>query len=254
MTYGNDDQHVIVSRETPQLSEVMTTLGTSTTLISQKQAQGEHHMDMGNKEIKARYHTEDLKKTLIKVGSKLLAEEGLAQLSLRKVAKLAGVSHTAPYRHFCDKSELLVSIALCDFETLLSDLNFAKDSHKGQPHKQLKAAGSAYIKMFLKHPEATELMFGGTLKGATAFEDIELYSRSCLGVLEEIIDNGQKMGMFDSTRAATDLAVAAWSIVHGLAMLRSGDQLTTLYSSEDEITEIGDYIAGVLLVGMAANN
>ena len=108
--------------------------------------------------------------------------------------------------------------------------------------------------MFLKHPEATELMFGGTLRGATAFEDIELYSRKCVGVLEDIIKDGQEKGIFDSTRSATDQAVAAWSIVHGLAMLRSGDQLTTLYSSEEEITEIGDYITGVLFAGMAAKN
>ena len=196
---------------------------------------------------------DDLKQTLIRVGRELLVEQGLPQLSLRKVAKLAGVSHTAPYRHFCDKSELLVSIALGDFKLLLENLKKAKKENDGNPKEQLKAAGAEYIRMFINYPEATELIFGGTLRGATAFEDIELCSRRCLEVLECIIKEGQKRKIFDNSKSATDLAVAAWSIVHGLAMLRSGDQLTNIYSTEDEITSIGDLIAGVLLKGMSLN-
>jgi AcrR family transcriptional regulator len=246
-----EKQNVMVSPASlPQ--EAITPRGTSAVIVTPQPELRETEQDATNVSSLKVGQKDDLKQTLIRVGRELLVEQGLSQLSLRKVAKLAGVSHTAPYRHFCDKSELLVSIALGDFELLLDELTKARKEFEGNPVFQLKAAGAAYIKMFLKHPEATELMFGGALRGATAFEDIELYSRKCLGVLEEIIADGQKHSLFDTKRPATDLAVAAWSIVHGLAMLRSGDQLTSLYSSEDEITEIGEFIAGVLLKGMSA--
>lgn len=242
---SNIEPNVMVSPASPT-QEAVTPRGTTTDVIVSNQELRETNV-IGLQQAP----TEDLKDALIRVGRELLVEEGLSQLSLRKVAKLAGVSHTAPYRHFCDKSELLVYIALKDFEILFEELEAAKNLYVGSPKAQLKAAGNAYIKMFLRHPEATELMFGGALRGATGFDDIEHYSKKCLGILEEIIEEGQKTGCFESTKSATDLAVASWSMVHGLAMLRSGDQLTTLYSLEDEITEIGNFIADILLKGMA---
>ena len=255
--YAEHDKHKIMVSQTSQTVEVSTPRGTTTSVISPDQESretlNEQNLNEQTMENKT-YHTDNLRTTLINVGRQLLTEEGLAQLGLRKVAKLAGVSHTAPYRHFCDKSELLVSIALKDFEILHSWLERAQKAFEGHPAMQLKAAGSAYIKMFLKHPEETQLMFGGTLRGATGFEDIEIYSRKCLAVLEEIIEKGQAKGIFDKKRSATDQAIAAWSIVHGLAMLRSGDQLTSIYSSEEDIEEVGEYIAGVLFAGMSASH
>jgi AcrR family transcriptional regulator len=248
--YAENNKHKIMVSQTSQTGEVSTPIGTTTSVIS-PDLESRETLNEQSSDNKS-YHADNLRTTLINVGRKLLAEEGLSQLSLRKVAKLAGVSHTAPYRHFCDKSELLVSIALKDFEILHNCLERAKKAFEGHPAMQLKAAGNAYIQMFLKHPEETELMFGGTLRGATGFEDIEIYSRKCLAVLEEIIEKGQSKGIFDKNRRTSDLAIAAWSIVHGLAMLRAGNQLTSIYSSEEEIEEVGEYIAGILFAGMSA--
>jgi AcrR family transcriptional regulator len=59
------------------------------------------------------YHHGDLKNALIQAGMEILAEEGLGSLSLRKVAKQAGVSHAAPYAHFNDKQALIAAISAC---------------------------------------------------------------------------------------------------------------------------------------------
>ena len=73
-------------------------------------------------DIEQSYHRDNLKDELIKNGLKLLNEEGYVNFPLRKVAKMCGVSHTAPYRHFKSKDDLVVSItseALKRFEDTL---------------------------------------------------------------------------------------------------------------------------------------
>src|SRR5262245_57255125 len=72
-----------------------------------------------------RYHHGDLRNALIQAGKTLLAEEGVAGLELRKVARAAGVSHAAPYRHFADKQALLAAIAEDGFYQLTEGMDAA---------------------------------------------------------------------------------------------------------------------------------
>ena len=68
--------------------------------------------------VKNTYHHKDLRGQLIQAAIALLPAKGANGLSLREVAKAAGVSHTAPYRHFKDKAALLAAIAQTGFERL----------------------------------------------------------------------------------------------------------------------------------------
>src|SRR5690606_1048602 len=77
--------------------------------------------------------------------------------------KVAGVSHSAPYRHFQDKNELMIAIAGAGFRALAEETARAGKSFSGQPEKQLIAAGVAYVKLAVAHPERTSLMFGGII-------------------------------------------------------------------------------------------
>lgn len=195
-----------------------------------------------------------LKRRLVDEGRKLLIKAGLNQLSLRKVAKEAGVSHTAPYRHFADKSELLVAIALEDYKILLESLEASVKKHPKKPVQQLLEAGKAYVKMFVMYPQGTDLMFGGTLKLATGYEKIEELNHSCLNVLERVISEGQMQGIFESTHQSRDLAVASWSMVHGISMLRSTHHLNSIYPNEQELLDISDITAKVLIAGLSVKH
>lgn len=66
-----------------------------------------------------RYHHGDLKRTLLKVADTELAKHGIQGLSLREIAKQAGVSHTAPYKHFRDKDQLLSEMVVAEYKNLI---------------------------------------------------------------------------------------------------------------------------------------
>ncbi len=194
------------------------------------------------------YHHHDLRKTLIEKGREEMIASGVHGLSLRQVARRSGVSHTAPYRHFNDKSELLVAIAKDGFDQLREAIKDARMA--GDPIQQFNIAGKAYVKMFLMHPETMQLMFGGVLNGATGLDELEQAGRETFRHLEELMAEGMELGLFQSDVTAKELALTAWSTTHGLAMLRSANQLSHSWHTEEEVVAAGEIVSKVLLGGI----
>ncbi len=105
------------------------------------------------------YHHGDLRRALISAGIELLGEGGASALDLRKVARKAGVSHTAPYRHFEDKRALVAAIAEEGFGRLTERL---KNAVSGvAPGLQLLALTRAYVDFALTEPALMREMFSG---------------------------------------------------------------------------------------------
>ena len=90
----------------------------------------------------------------------MIEEKGLAGLSLREVARAAGVSHTAPYRHFQDKADLLAAIAQKGFEQLTEDASKAARRYAGDPQKQFVAAAVQYVLFGVRNPRMAHLCRG----------------------------------------------------------------------------------------------
>ena len=91
---------------------------------------------------KPRYHHGDLRQALLEASLALIAEEGFAALSLREVARRAGVTHAAPYRHFVDKEALLGPVAEQGFRALTGRMKEPKARETG-PEGRLFAWGVA---------------------------------------------------------------------------------------------------------------
>lgn len=108
---------------------------------------------------KGPYHHGDLRSSLILAGSRMIEEKGLARLSLREVARAAGVSHTAPYRHFQDKADLLAAIAQVSFEQLTDEAGTAARRYTDDPQKQLVATSVQYILFGVRHPRSGAVDF-----------------------------------------------------------------------------------------------
>ena len=142
------------------------------------------------------YHHGNLRQALIDRGTHLLDEQGVTHFSLREVAKAAGVSHGAPYRHFSDRSALLEAIAAQGFANLEAACNAAVAAHPDAPRAQLMMAGRAYIEFALAHPGVLHIMFGGGLNLENAGPVFQQAAASAFAHLVGIIENGRQIGLY----------------------------------------------------------
>ncbi len=110
------------------------------------------------------YHHGDLKNALIKAGVDILAKEGVAGLSLRKVAQKAGVSHTAPYAHFTDKQALIAAISTEGFRMLYEQLTAVRMKYQDDPRRQLVEAAWAYVQFAQNEPAHFRVAFSSAVE------------------------------------------------------------------------------------------
>jgi AcrR family transcriptional regulator len=151
------------------------------------------------------YHHGDLRNALLEAARALLEEGPLAELSLRAVARRAGVSHAAPYRHFPNHEALLVELATEGFVELRSEIVGAA-SAKGAESDRIAKIGAAYMRFVARRPALARLMFGPQLPNRERFPE--------LGAAADAV--GEEIGTALHDPA---LGLAVWAAVHGLAML-----------------------------------
>jgi len=198
---------------------------------------------------KEKYHHGNLRLALINAGQQLLIEKGITGLSLRETAKTAGVSHTAPYRHFKDKDMLLAAIAESGFETLAEALQNASESYPSDPEKQLTEAAVAYVKLAITRIEMHQLMFGSILNEDSMSESMLEKKQMTFNTLFKIIEHGQKRNIY--LKAEThELTVAAWSIMHGYALLISSGQLREAATTLMQIETLARAVTTHLVKGL----
>jgi len=155
----------------------------------------------------------DVREALLAAARAELVEHGRAAISLRAVARRAGLSHASPKYHFGDRSGLLTVIATEGFHALARDLSRVQEPEARQ---QLAALGRAYIDFGLSHPALFELMFARSELHAT---DAELIAaqRQAIGALTTAVS---RLAGIDATPSRTPkLALISWALVHGLVVL-----------------------------------
>jgi AcrR family transcriptional regulator len=171
------------------------------------------------------YHHGDLKNALIQAGIEILADEGVKGLSLRSVAKRAGVSHTAPYAHFADKQALVAAISTEGYRKLYTYLIEIDQIHGNDPLRKLIEVAWSYVKFAVNDPAHFKITFSGVIemeKNYPAFVDI---SQKSFSFINEMIADCQKAEII--RKSPTDLiAVHLWGAIHGLATLLIEDQLS----------------------------
>ena len=157
------------------------------------------------------YHHGNLREVLIAEGVKLVEECGVSGLTLREIGDRAGVSRTAPYRHFADKTELLTAISEAGFAEFADALEAAAAGAEPKFASRLEAMGVAYLKFAKERRPYYEVMFGSPHRGGPA-------ATRAFEVLDGLIKSGQQSGDVRPGDSA-EMAKVVWSLVHGIAML-----------------------------------
>jgi AcrR family transcriptional regulator len=171
------------------------------------------------------YQHGNLRDALVQAGLKLLTDGGVANLSLRGAAQLAGVSHAAPYRHFADKDALVAAIAEEGFRLLGSFLRGeAEKVAGGSVRERLQAQGRGYVKFALEHPAYLQVIFGGLVcweqlpSEQAGAPGLAAASTEAYQLLRDAISEGIARGELRDVDPDV-LSLATWSMVHGLSHL-----------------------------------
>jgi AcrR family transcriptional regulator len=186
------------------------------------------------------YHHANLKQSLLDAAVVLLGEAGPQGFTLREVARRAGVSHNAPYRHFKDKDDLVAAVAAEGFDRLTESMKEAMVKG-GSAAERLRLTGRGYVEFAIQRPQHLAAMFeappteGSGAAGGRAFQ-VLLDAISAVQA-EGGLPPGDPLGF----------AVAAWAAVHGLAKLSISGRLPFDAAQTIEFT---GYLSRALMLGM----
>jgi len=164
------------------------------------------------------YHHGDLRETLMEAALASIAAHGTEKLSLRALAREAGVSATAPYRHFPSKQSLLAALAEEGFLELRARFDQVAAAPYPDLEQRLLAIGMAYIDFALANPTTYELMFGSVLGDFSPFRSLREAAAGCYQVLYRILEEGLSPDS-EPRLTATRLGGVVWAAVHGIASL-----------------------------------
>lgn len=163
------------------------------------------------------YHHGDLRAACLRAALELLEEDGANALSLRAVARRAGVAHSAPYRHYADRDALVSAVAAVGYRDLAEHLAAAHPSPSTPD--DLAAVAVAYVQFALQRPALFRVMFGepcdlDSPERVAATAAISAYVRAIVG------------RSFPGTNPEA-MSTAVWALVHGLAFLHLDGKLDT---------------------------
>lgn len=166
----------------------------------------------------------DLRTRVLAASVALIDEEGLGALSMREVARRAGVSHQAPYHHFPDRQAILAAVAQEGFALLAAGLEQAQ-VQRGSAGQRLEASGRAYVGFALAHRAHFRVMFRPELVDLTGYPEAKAEADRAYAALEQLVGAWAKeVGL--RAQEAQGMVLVAWSFAHGLASLALDGPLT----------------------------
>jgi AcrR family transcriptional regulator len=196
------------------------------------------------------YHHGDLRHALIQAGLELLSEGGAASLELRKVARKAGVSHAAPYRHFADKQALVAAINEEGFRLLAERIRTTLREAPGDSFEQLQAVARAYVQFAREHPWLMREMFSGLTIEREAFPDLSAASKDVFMTYWEVVKRGQEEGKIIDVDPGA-LSGVLWSLLHGVAMLTIENQIRPYTEGPGGVERVTRFSVQMLYEGLS---
>ncbi len=200
---------------------------------------------------RGRYHHGDLRRALLDAALEVLSREGASALTLREVARRAGVTHAAPYRHFADKQALLAAVAEEGFRMLTAAMLQGSGPLRENPVRALQAIGVAYVRFATTQRAHFQVMFGKDIDWAREQCELDQTADRCFDVLISAVQACQAVG---AVRPGDPLipALCAWSMVHGLSEFIANGQLSAMELSVPPVEQLVAIFNTMLIEGARA--
>lgn len=176
-------------------------------------------MEVNSVRKRETYHHGSLREELVEASVRLIETEGIGAVSLRRVAREAGVSPGAPYHHFTDRADLLSAISARGFDLLTQDLLSAVGTSPGTSRADdvVRVAG-AYVAFARRQPGHFQVMFRPELSEPEKHPAVQEAGDAALKVLTDLVD---RLGVADPQA----VGITLWALGHGLASLTLDGQL-----------------------------
>lgn len=196
------------------------------------------------------YHHGDLPNALVAAALELVRSEGIEALTLRAVARRAGVSEAAPYRHFADKDALLAAVAEQGFVSLKREMDAATArSVDADPLTRLRRLGAAYVRFGVEHAAHFRVMSGPVVARRKQYPSLDAAANASFASLLQALVEAQSAGIV-AQGDIEELGLAAWAFVHGLAALAIEGHLDDRIARDEDIGRLMARIARYLFLGL----
>lgn len=177
---------------------------------------------------------------IMQASVELIREQGLGALSMREVARRAGVSHQAPYHHFADRQAILSAIAEQGFDLLRDRVIAATTDKSGALLDRIMAAGEAYIGFAFEHREHFRVMFRPELVDNSQPDLKNAGDRAC-GIFYEVVCQTVAAGL-PADVSEDALFVLCWSVGHGFACLALDGPLDVVMPGNDRMQQMREML------------
>ena len=214
---------------------------------------------------KKTYHHGDLRKKLLETALEIISEHGLEKISMRALGRRLGVSRTAPYRHFSDKSALLCAIAEQGYKRLTAAMNHPSQQLSDDPLTRLKNTGIAYVEFAVSNPVHYRIMFGNEILESKRTPELIKSAETTFNELLNVVKVCRNEGVvkpFDPYIVANTL----WSMTHGISTLLIDGQIQAVNAFKGppamlqavsdpervDVKQIFEHMEEILITGLLA--
>jgi AcrR family transcriptional regulator len=193
-----------------------------------------------------RVHHGDIPRSARAACLHLVEQSGSAHVTLRQVAAQLGATHVALYRHFANKEALLASVAEEGYKLLQTQVK-ATVAEGGTPLDQLHRIGVAYVRFARTHTAYFRLMYAREVR-RVSHPALRTAAAAAFVTLLDVVRECRKEGLVQHG-GSLEVALTAWSLVHGLAMLIVERQLDDTQVDVDKLVEVA---TATLRAGLSA--
>lgn len=199
---------------------------------------------------KKAYHHGALRETVLEISKKLIQEKGIHDFSLREVARLAGVSRTAPYRHFPDKESVLVAIAEEAYEKVATEMQLVVQRSGDKAVIAVQELIVIYVKFMVENRRYFEFIFGSFIRDKENRARLNLAREKMTNTIGEMVKRTRMM-KGDSAQQVKIMGASTWALMHGVASLICDEQFSPDVYTEDKLEYFSRQCAQTFIKGLA---